>query len=86
MGIKEAICEDEHWALYVSDETLGSSPEGAVKGSRVVFCPLPHSLPRESLGDNSTGLQMASRDGEDMVRLEGLLRSRVGVAEAWKRP
>ena len=22
MGIKEGICYDEHWALYISDESL----------------------------------------------------------------
>ena len=26
MGIKEDTCE-EHWVLYVSDESLGSTPE-----------------------------------------------------------
>ena len=27
MGIKEGICYDEHWVLYVSDESLNSTPE-----------------------------------------------------------
>ena len=27
MGTKEGTCWDEHWALCVSDESLGSSPE-----------------------------------------------------------
>ena len=27
MGTKEGICCDEHWMLYVSDETLNSIPE-----------------------------------------------------------
>ena len=27
MGIKEGICCDEHWVLYVSDESLNSTPE-----------------------------------------------------------
>ena len=27
MGIKEGICWDEHWVIYVSDESLGSTPE-----------------------------------------------------------
>ena len=27
MGIKEGSCWDEHWVLYVSDESLGSAPE-----------------------------------------------------------
>ena len=26
MGIKEGICCDEHWVLYVSDESLNSTP------------------------------------------------------------
>ena len=25
MGIKEGTCWDEHWVLYVSDESLGST-------------------------------------------------------------
>ena len=27
MGNKEGICYDEHWVLYVSDESLNSNPE-----------------------------------------------------------
>ena len=27
MGIKEGTCWDEHWVLYVGDESLGSTPE-----------------------------------------------------------
>jgi len=27
MGIKEGTCCDEHWVLYVSDESLNSTPE-----------------------------------------------------------
>ena len=27
MGIKEGTCWDEHWVLYVSDESLNSTPE-----------------------------------------------------------
>ena len=27
MGIKEGICWDEHWVVYVSDESLDSTPE-----------------------------------------------------------
>ena len=27
MGIKEGTCWDEHWVLYVSVESLGSTPE-----------------------------------------------------------
>ena len=27
MGIKEGTCYDEHWVLYVSDESLNSTPE-----------------------------------------------------------
>ena len=27
MGIKEGTCWDEHWVLYVSDESLGYIPE-----------------------------------------------------------
>ena len=27
MGIKEGTCRDEHWMLYVSDESLNSTPE-----------------------------------------------------------
>ena len=27
MGIKEGTCWDEHWVLYVSDESVGSMPE-----------------------------------------------------------
>ena len=27
MGIKEGTCWDEHWVLYVSDESLGSTLE-----------------------------------------------------------
>ena len=27
MGIKEGICFDEHWVLYVNDESLDSTPE-----------------------------------------------------------
>ena len=27
MGIKEGTCYDEHWVLYVSDESLSSTPE-----------------------------------------------------------
>ena len=27
MGIKEGICCDEHWMLYVSDESVNSTPE-----------------------------------------------------------
>ena len=26
-GIKEGTCWDEHWVLYVSDESLNSTPE-----------------------------------------------------------
>ena len=26
-GIKEGACSDEHWVLYVSDESLNSTPE-----------------------------------------------------------
>ena len=26
-GIKEATCWDEHWVLYVGDESLDSTPE-----------------------------------------------------------
>ena len=26
-GIKENICWDEHWVLYVNDESLNSTPE-----------------------------------------------------------
>ena len=29
MGIKEGAC-DEHWALYVSDESLNSTPEANI--------------------------------------------------------
>ena len=27
MGIKEGICHDEHWVLYVSYESLNSTPK-----------------------------------------------------------
>ena len=27
MSIKEGSCQDEHWVLYVSNESLGSTPE-----------------------------------------------------------
>ena len=27
MGIKEGIYGDEHWVLYVSDESINSTPE-----------------------------------------------------------
>ena len=27
MHIKDDTCLDEHWVLYVSDESLGSTPE-----------------------------------------------------------
>ena len=27
MGIKEGTCCDEHWMLYISDESLNSNPE-----------------------------------------------------------
>ena len=27
MDIKEGTCSDEHWVLYVSDESLNSIPE-----------------------------------------------------------
>ena len=27
MGIKEGTCWDGHWVLYVSDESLNSTPE-----------------------------------------------------------
>ena len=27
MGIKEGTCQDEHWVLYISDESLNSTPE-----------------------------------------------------------
>ena len=27
MGIKEGTCCDEHWTLYVIDESLNSTPE-----------------------------------------------------------
>ena len=27
MGIKEGTCCDEHWVLYVRDESLNSTPE-----------------------------------------------------------
>ena len=27
MGIKEGTCWEEHWVLYVSDESLNSAPE-----------------------------------------------------------
>ena len=27
MGIKEGSCWDEHWVLYVSDESQNSTPE-----------------------------------------------------------
>ena len=27
MGIKEGTCRNEHWVLYVSDESLNSTPE-----------------------------------------------------------
>ena len=27
MGIEEATCWDEHWVLYVSDESQESTPE-----------------------------------------------------------
>ena len=27
IGIKEGTCWDEHWVLYISDESLGSTPE-----------------------------------------------------------
>lgn len=27
MGIKEGICYDEHWVLYVNDESMNSTPE-----------------------------------------------------------
>lgn len=27
MGIKEGTCCDQHWVLYVSDESLNSTPE-----------------------------------------------------------
>ena len=27
MDTKEGICWDEHWVLYVSDESLSSTPE-----------------------------------------------------------
>ena len=26
-GIKEGTCYDEHWVIYVSDESLNSTPE-----------------------------------------------------------
>ena len=29
MGIKEVMC-DEHWSLYVGDESLNSSPEASI--------------------------------------------------------
>ena len=30
MGIKEGTCCDEHWVLYVSDESLNSTPEANI--------------------------------------------------------
>ena len=27
MGMKESTCWDEYWVLYVSDESLNSTPE-----------------------------------------------------------
>ena len=27
MSIKEGTCCDEHWVLYISDESLNSSPD-----------------------------------------------------------
>ena len=30
MGMKEGTCGDEHWLLYVRDESLGSTPETIV--------------------------------------------------------
>ena len=27
MGIKEGTFQDEHWVLYIRDESLGSTPE-----------------------------------------------------------
>lgn len=30
MGIKERICWNEHWVLYVGDESLDSAPETTV--------------------------------------------------------
>ena len=34
MDIKEGTCWYEHWVLYVSDESLGSTPEPSSTGSR----------------------------------------------------
>ena len=31
MGIKEGTCWDEHWVLYVSDESLDSPPKAKTK-------------------------------------------------------
>ena len=30
MGIKEGTCWQEHWVLYVSDESLNSTPETVI--------------------------------------------------------
>ena len=30
MGIKEDTCCDEHWVLYVSDQSLNSTPESNI--------------------------------------------------------
>ena len=30
MGTKEGTCWDEHWVLYVSDESLNSTPEAII--------------------------------------------------------
>ena len=30
MSIKEGTCYDEHWVLYVSDESLDSTPETSI--------------------------------------------------------
>ena len=29
-GTEEGTCWDEHWVLYVSDESLGSTPEAMI--------------------------------------------------------
>ena len=30
MGIEESTCYDEHWVLYVNDESLNSTPESNI--------------------------------------------------------
>lgn len=31
MGIKKGACDDEHWVLYVNDETLNFTPETKIE-------------------------------------------------------